>query len=99
MSTDAFIANAATLLLRGDETAVCILTGLGFKVMDAVNRLTADVEIPLIEAPSHRSKCEPRASRTSPLLHALSITYVDTTGLELTAGSVLDPGRRASVGG
>ena len=36
--------------LRGDETAVCILTGLGFKVMDAVNRLTADVEIPLIEA-------------------------------------------------
>ncbi len=34
--------------LRGDETVVCLLTGIGFKVMDAVQNLTAGVEIPLI---------------------------------------------------
>jgi threonine synthase len=34
--------------LRGDELVVCILTGSGFKVMDAVQNATADVEIPLI---------------------------------------------------
>lgn len=36
--------------LKGDETVVCLLTGIGFKVMDAVNNLIAGVEIPLIEA-------------------------------------------------
>ena len=36
--------------LRGDEAVVCLLTGIGFKVMDAVNRLTEAVEIPLITA-------------------------------------------------
>ena len=52
----AAVAGAAARLdretgrLRGDETAVCLLTGVGFKVMDAVNRMIADVEIPLIEA-------------------------------------------------
>ncbi len=36
--------------LRGDETVVCLLTGIGFKVMDAVQRLTEHIPIPLIEA-------------------------------------------------
>ena len=35
--------------LRGSESVVCLLTGIGFKVMDAVQNLTASVEIPLIE--------------------------------------------------
>jgi threonine synthase len=38
--------------LRGDETVVCLLTGIGFKVMDAIQNLTAGIEIPLIEADS-----------------------------------------------
>ncbi|MBI5878571.1 MAG: pyridoxal-phosphate dependent enzyme [Chloroflexi bacterium] len=36
--------------LRGDETVMCVLTGVGFKVQDAIQRLTDGVEIPLIEA-------------------------------------------------
>lgn len=35
--------------LRGDELVVCLLTGIGFKVMDAVQRLTEGLEIPLLD--------------------------------------------------
>jgi threonine synthase len=49
ITTAAVELDRASGRLRGDELVVCILTGIGFKVMDAVQNATAGVEIPLIE--------------------------------------------------
>ncbi len=36
--------------LRGDETVVALLTGIGFKDSAAIQKMTADIALPLIEA-------------------------------------------------
>jgi threonine synthase len=44
------IADRAVGRLQGNERVVCILTGVGFKDINAVQRMVENVEVPLIKA-------------------------------------------------